>query len=240
LIAKRVSGVFFAPLELTPDKDAVNRQVVAMFDRARIPLVLLDRDIVAFPWRSHYDLVGIDNRRAGHVITAHLLRQKCLRLAFVGMPASAPTVDARIAGFKDAHAMAGRDVRADHIRRVDPTNEQLVRALLDDVDPDGIVCANDFTAARLMKCLQDIAPDALERIRIAGIDDVKYASLLPVPLTTIHQPCNAIGAAAIAAMVQRLREPTMPERDILLDFDLVVRESCGSEDTGAVSGAASS
>jgi DNA-binding LacI/PurR family transcriptional regulator len=228
LIARAVSGVFFAPLELTPNKDAVNRRVVELFERAKIPLVLLDRDIEAFPGRSRYDLVGIDNRRAGHIITRHLLEQHCQRLTFVGRPASAPTVDARIAGFHNAHAMAGLPCPPDRVWRIDPTDEAQVRRMLSDVSPDGIICANDLTAARLMKTCQDIAPDALEYLRVGGIDDVKYASLLPVPLTTIRQPCASMGAAAVATMVQRIREPHMPGREILLDFELVVRESCGA------------
>ncbi len=233
LIAKKVSGVFFAPLELTPDHDTVNRKIVTMFDRARIPVVLLDRDIVDFPHRSGYDLVGIDNRRAGHVITRHLIRQGCTRLVFVARPASAPTVDARIAGFKDALVLARLWRTTDHVWRIDPTDEASVRQCIESNKPDGVICANDLTAAQFMKTLQDVAADSLAFLRIAGIDDVKYASLLPVPLTTIQQPCNAIGGAAVAAMVQRLREPQMPERDILLDFRLIVRESCGARTRSA-------
>jgi len=59
---------------------------------------------------------------------------------------------------------------------------------------------------------------------------VKYASLLPVPLTTVRQPCAEIGTMAIAAMLERLSHPKMPPRDVLLDFRLVVRASCGSRD----------
>ena len=73
LIAKRVSGVFFAPLELTPQKDAINRSVAESLDKAGIPVVLLDRDLFSYPERSHYDLVGIDNRRAGYIVTKHLI-----------------------------------------------------------------------------------------------------------------------------------------------------------------------
>jgi Periplasmic binding protein-like domain len=69
-------------------------------------------------------------------------------------------------------------------------------------------------------------------IRIVGIDDVGYASLLPTPLTTVHQPCREIGGAAVAVMLERLSTPGMPIRDILLDCRLVVRESCGAKKAG--------
>src|SRR5574340_612529 len=40
---QQVSGVFLAPVELSPNKDEVNQRIVAMLDRAGIPIVLLDR-----------------------------------------------------------------------------------------------------------------------------------------------------------------------------------------------------
>jgi DNA-binding LacI/PurR family transcriptional regulator len=67
-----------------------------------------------------------------------------------------------------------------------------------------------------------------EDIRIVGMDDVRYASLLPVPLTTIHQDCAGIGAVAMATMLERLEHPELPIRDILVPVRLVVRRSCGA------------
>jgi hypothetical protein len=57
-IDRKVSGVFFAPLELTVDKEAVNRRIAKNLSAAGIPLVLLDRDVAEFPERSSFDLVG--------------------------------------------------------------------------------------------------------------------------------------------------------------------------------------
>jgi len=225
LVAQKVSGVFFAPLELTPEKDLINRRIAEIFDRAGIPLTLLDRDLVPYPERSQYDLVGIDNRRAGYTITSHLLRRGCRRLAFVGRPRSAPTVDARIWGYREA--LAGGEAEP-HVFRIDPEDRTEVKRVLDDARPDGFVCANDFTAAQLLKTLDALGVSVPDDVRMAGFDDVKYASLLSVPLTTIHQPCADIGAVAIGAMLERLRSPKMPPRDILLNFHLVVRDSCGS------------
>ena len=67
-------------------------------------------------------------------------------------------------------------------------------------------------------------------VRIVGIDDVQYAKLLPVSLTTVHQLCREIGVAAASAMLERLEMPHMPARDILLNCRLVVRDSCGAND----------
>jgi GntR family transcriptional regulator, arabinose operon transcriptional repressor len=225
LVAKKVSGVFFAPLELTPEKDAINRRIAEVFDRAGIPIVLLDRDLVPYPERSSYDLVGIDNRRAGYTITSHLLRRGCRRLAFIGRPRSAPTVDARISGYREALGGAGLEP---HVFRIDPEDRTEVKRVLDHTRPDGLVCANDFTAAQLLKTLDALGISVPADVRMAGFDDVKYASLLSVPLTTIHQPCADMGAVAIGAMLDRLRSPKMPPRDILLNFHLVARSSCGS------------
>ena len=224
LVAQKVSGVFFAPLELTPEKDLINRRIAEIFDRAAIPLTLLDRDLVPYPERSQYDLVGIDNRRAGYTITSHLLRRGCRRVAFFCRPRSAPTGDARLRGYREA--LAGGEAEP-QVFRIDPEDRTEVKRVLDDARPDGFVCANDFTAAQLLKTLDALGISVPSDVRMAGFDDVKYASLLSVPLTTIHQPCADIGAVAIGAMLERLRSPKMPPRDILLNFHLVVRDSCG-------------
>jgi len=46
-----------------------------------------------------------------------------------------------------------------------------------------------------------------------------------VPLTTIRQPCREIGEAALDTMLARIERPGMPARGILIDCQLVVRES---------------
>jgi len=227
LVAKKVSGVFFAPLELTPQKDTINRTIAEVFDHAGIPVILLDRDLVPYPERSQYDLVGIDNRRAGYTITAHLLGCGCRRVMFLGRPGSAPTVDARIAGYCEALEQASRE-REPIVCRIDPEDKEQVKAALAKAHPDGIVCANDFTAAHLLKTLTQLGVAVPAKMRLAGIDDVKYASLLSVPLTTLHQPCADMGAIAVSTMLERLRNPKLPARDILLNFRLVIRDSCGA------------
>ena len=230
-IRQKVAGVFFAPLELIPTKDEVNRMVVASLNKARIPVVLLDRCIDAYPARADYDLVGIDNRRAAYGATLHLVGLGAKRIAFLGKKLSASTVDARIAGYREALFASELLWGENLVSRGDPADELLVRSILDKQRPDAFLCANDHTAATLMKTLISLGVPIPKEIRIVGIDDVKYASLLPIPLTTQHQPCQDIGRVAMATMFERLKNADLPAREISLNCRLVIRKSCGSPDT---------
>jgi GntR family transcriptional regulator, arabinose operon transcriptional repressor len=227
-IAQKVAGVFFAPLELDGEKDSINRRIARSLDRAQIPIVLLDRCYLPYPERSAHDLVGVDNRRAGFIAAAHLLGLGSRRLVFLGEEHSANTVDARITGFHEALRNFGVITERDPVFRGSPEDEGLVRGMMETAHPEAIVCANDLTAARLMQTLLKFGVRIPEELRIAGMDDVKYASLLPVPLTTIHQDCAGIGAVAMATMLERLDHPELPIRDVLVPVRLVVRRSCGA------------
>lgn len=227
-ISQKVSGVFFAPLEFTPQKDVFNHRIASALEHAGIPVVLLDRCILPYPERSRYDLVGIDNRRAGFQITRHLLQLGSRRIAFAAKPLSAPTVDARIAGYREALHCAGLSLQENLVRYGDPEDKAFIQELLDECAPEAVVCANDLTAARLMHGFLEAGVRIPEDIRMVGIDDVKYASMLPVPLTTHHQNCGDIGSVAISTMLDRIEHPALPTRDILLQATLVVRKSCGA------------
>ncbi len=227
-IAKKVAGVFFAPLERAATNDQTNHRVISALERANIPVVLLDRCILPYPRRSKHDLVGIDHRRAGYMITEHLIELGCRRIAFVGYPNSAATVTARIGGYRDALYAAGISMGGDLVRTLDSDQASEVQMVIEKLKPEGIVCANDRTAGHLMHGLIQRNYRIPQDFRVVGIDDVEYASLLPVPLTTVHQPCKEIGMAAVAAMLERVAAPDTPIRDILLDCTLVVRDSCGA------------
>ncbi|GAC1361941.1 MAG: hypothetical protein NVSMB3_10180 [Acidobacteriaceae bacterium] len=231
-IAQKVSGVFFAPLEYTSTRELANRRIICALRKAGMPVVLLDRCYETYPVRSPFDLVGIDNHRAGYVLTRHLQEQGARRIVFAARPNSASTVDERIAGccealrdFPEESDQAGAPCA---ICRIDVGNTTQVSSVLEAEQPDSFLCANDLTAARLMKTLELLGVSIPQQIRVVGIDDVSYAEFLPVPLTTIRQDCAEIGATAMSVMLERIQRPARPPRDILVQFDLVVRESCGA------------
>lgn len=226
-IDRKVTGVFFAPLEGTPAAREVNQRVCRELEGAGIPIVFLDRGPQSYLEPNGHDLVGIDNRRAGFRITQHLLKQGCRRLAFVSVAHAASTVAARQAGFRDAISTETTSAEPVLSFQLDPDSSDQVRHVMD-AGPDGLVCANDRTAGRLMQTLGRLGYGIPGDVRLVGVDDVEYARLLPVPLTTLRQPTREIGEAALGAMLDRIARPTLRPRQILIDCDLIVRRSCGS------------
>jgi DNA-binding LacI/PurR family transcriptional regulator len=226
-IAQKVDGVFFAPTEFAAQRDETNQKIASLVQDAGIPMVLLDRDFAAYPERSGFDLVGIDNQRAGFLQTQHLIRAGAKRIVFAARENSASTVQARIAGYREALHMNGGGCSGTAVSG-DFESEEFVRQMLDSEQPDGIVCANDVTAARLMKTLMSLGVKVPGGVRMIGLDDVNYAKFLPTPLTTLRQNTAELGEVAMDTMLERLRQPDAPVRDVLLRCELVVRESCGT------------
>src|SRR6516164_8843459 len=171
-IAKRVDGVFFAPLERTAASEHTNQQILSTLERARIPVVLLDRCVLPYPKRSPHDLVSIDHRRAGYMITEHLIALGSRRIGFVAYSKSASTVEARIAGYRDALFVAGLPVKVELIQHIneDPLSE--LKPYVEKQKPDALVCGNDRTAGQVMQTLIRLNLRIPDDIRIVGIDDV--------------------------------------------------------------------
>jgi GntR family transcriptional regulator of arabinose operon len=228
-VQRKVSGVFFAPIETGAKCLETNMAILSRLESARIPIVLLDRCAMPFPKRSKHDLVGIDNRRAGYIATEHLVKLGVRRISVVAYAGGAQTVEARIAGFRECLLANARGLENSPVHRLSVITDASIRALLGRKhEEQGFVCANDRTAGQLMHALITLGYRIPHDIRIVGIDDVEYASLLPVPLTTVHQPCREIGEAAMAAMIERVARPKMLIRDILVECNLVIRQSCGA------------
>lgn len=223
-IEQRLDGVFFAPVEYATDRHAANQRIVDALQKAGMTVVLLDRCVEIFPRRSRLDLIGIDNHRAGALLTQHMLDAGAQRPVFLARSGSASTVYVRAAGYMTTMREAklpfpGAVCRG---RVEDPSflEEVLVKER-----PDALVCQNDYVAAVAMRFLVERGIPVPQQMRVGGFDDVKYAQFLPVPLTTIHQDCAEIGRVAMLTMLERMRNPGHPARDVFVDFQLMVRDS---------------
>ena len=227
-----VRGVLYLPLPIRAGYAEVNEAVARYCVERSLALVLLDRDIHHWHNRSRFDLVGSDNELGGFLAAEHLIRRGCRRLMFFSGVQDHPTVEARLEGVR--HAIA--DAASVHVE-VSPTDGDdpvMIRKLLSQHSPDGIVCANDLTAAKLLRSLFQSGVQVPGQIKLVGFDDTPTASLLPVPLTTIHQAADEMAIQAMNVMLQRLSRPEMRTITVSIACTLVERASSAPHGSSAI------
>jgi DNA-binding LacI/PurR family transcriptional regulator len=229
-IERRVAGVFFQPWESMANCAEMNFQLAEQLHRAGLPIVLLDRDLVPFPRRTEFDLIEVDNFAGGYLIAEHLIKLGCRRMVFLSHPNHAPTVDARIAGAREAHRVHEIALPAQFVHDVLNRDLPAFAASLKSARhrPEAVICVNDVRAMQLARELQQQGRRVPQDVRVTGFDDVKYASLVSPQLTTVRQPSRSIGEVAFRAMAERIAQPSLPCRTLTLMPTLVVRESCGA------------
>ncbi len=224
-IKRGASGVLMAPGESDHEQ---SRCIAEDLRKAGIPVVLLDRDFVPFPARSDFDLVGIDNVAGGYLVADHLIRLGCRHIHFIARPNPPPTVDARIAGVREAMVRRLVDPEPRWVHLGEPADLRFMRGLMAGRQADALICADDPCAVAALRALDALGWSVPRDIRLAGFDDTRHAALAPVPLTTVHQPCRDLALVAFRLLLDRIADPMLPARGVALSPRLVVRESCGA------------
>ena len=65
-----------------------------------------------------------------------------------------------------------------------------------------------------------------DKLGIAGYDDIEQASMLTIPLTTIHQRKLKLGETAAKLLVEEIKDNNAPKQKIILQPELIIRKSC--------------
>lgn len=204
---RKVTGVIIEPVELMPNSPDLTREIIAAFDELHIPVLLVDRDITPFE-RSQHDLVGIDNVAAGYAIGKALTAKGAKRIAFLMPPNSASANLQRMLGVAGAVLEAGAGWTNRNVLCINPDDPAAVKkALRSKSSPDAIVCHNDQTAAKLPRT-----------VKVAGFDGLAVAGKRKFP--SMRQPIGPLADTAITTLLERIRHPKFPPRQILLPAEL--------------------
>jgi len=228
LVSLPAAGVIMQPVAFHEDAERVNGVIADILGEAGIPVVLIDYDIVQPPDRSGYDLVAIDNFSAGRRVAAHLIEVGAKRICCLLCGLSAESVHTRFAGVEAEYHRAFPDRHVDVIM-AKADDERAIAAGLEEFRPDAIVCSNDVAAVALATTLENLGVRIPNDIMLAGFDDVRLAGEMKPGLTTIHQPCFEIATTAFRTLLERMKNPGLPPRQILLEAPLVIRESTGKK-----------
>ena len=93
--------------------------------------------------------------------------------------------------------------------------------------PTAIVACNDLLALGAMSVAQERGLQIGRDISITGFDEIILAETAHPPLTTIHQPANEIGSLIYQMLEKVINGENLEEKQIILQPELVVRQSTG-------------
>ena len=94
-------------------------------------------------------------------------------------------------------------------------------------NPTAILCVNDFMAVGVLRQLREMNISVPQDVSVTGFDNIRLSEFLNPALTTVHIPREQIGRQ----IFESLTSSTSPEespREVIIDPELVVRESTGS------------
>ncbi|MGD8779041.1 MAG: LacI family DNA-binding transcriptional regulator [Ignavibacteria bacterium] len=179
------------------------------------------------------NVVAIDNLKAIKRAVKYLIDSGHTKIVhFTGPPNSSHTQE-RIEGFRHAFSERTLVFKKDMIVPIGSNyNESFSKTIeyfkgksRDDY-PSAIVCFNDMQALAVMRALNELKIDVPGDISIIGNDDIYYAQIYPVPLTTIRAPQHQIGRQAAEILIKNIEASSLlPVEKIVLDTELVIRES---------------
>jgi LacI family transcriptional regulator len=193
-----------------------------------LALVSIDRSL----FDLGIDTVMVDNRAGARTAIEHLIALGHRRIGLVtGIRGIAPTEE-RILGYTEALEKHGIAVDPALIAvayaRVDGGERGATQLLALEDRPTALFMMDGTMA---IGALQTIAKSGLrcpEDIALACFDDFTWASVMRPHLTVIDQPTYEIGQQAAHLLFERLQNQKKAPRQIRLQTQLIVRESCGA------------
>lgn len=93
---------------------------------------------------------------------------------------------------------------------------------------DAVVCYNDQIAVEVIKALEECRLGVPEQISVTGYDNSFIAENSRIKLTTIAHPQDKLGEMAAKLLLELIQNPNaeLPQKKILIEPELIVRESC--------------
>lgn len=177
---------------------------------------------------SYVDVDGMDGMRQ---VVRHLAEQGHERIAFVRWPTLSLAGSHRYAGYCAVMSELGLMVDERWLIEAENTPAhgqiaaQQLMALPPDVRPTAIACVSDVVAIGVMRALREMGLAVGRDVAVTGFDDIPAAEHLSPPLTSVHQPLEAIGHQLMTMLLDVLQGLAVETRQILIQPRLVVRAS---------------
>lgn len=199
-----------------------------------IPVVFFSRDCpgVSAP------RVGIDDYKLAYQAVNSLInngKKKVSKILHLGGPEYLSSSAKRWEGWRDAMVDCGRELWQDSVLRCDGiTMADGYKAMsywlqnCDGILPEAIFAFNDPLAIGAMKAIKEYGANIPEDVKIMGFSESLEALVVEPNLSSVAQPLEEMGEVAARLLLKKLHNPASPDKRIVLDGKINIRESSKS------------
>jgi len=219
MIGRRVAGLAVVVAEMEP-------ALIEMLVDSPIPVVFYD---VGTPMRNVACIRG-NYRKGVEKVIEYLHSLGHRRICFVGHHSQLEPVKARLNTVRAAAARCSppMELRTASVSDTLEGGRQAMGMILDTgYKPTAAVCVNDVTAVGALRALRERGIRVPQDMSVTGFDNIKLSEFCSPALTTVHMPRETIGQIICDRLVPTDDAPEFVDREIVIDPELVVRETTG-------------
>ena len=220
LYGKRVDGMVITPATNKLDHLSEN-------SFKNMPMV-----IAAYkPSYTDCNYVVIDDFKSAVIATEYLVKLGHKKIAFIGGREESNTNIERIRGYRETLKNHEIQYEVSYVKngsyKQDSGYELTKDLLLKNETPTAILAGNDIIALGVIQAIEEFGLKVPENISVIGFDDISYASLDKIQLTTVLQPKYKIGEMCFEILYQKIQNPNDKTHiNKILNPELVIRKTC--------------
>jgi LacI family transcriptional regulator len=227
-LSQRTDGLIISSVFPPTDTKAYRKMIK---DGAKI--VLLDRTLENLRCPS----VATDNVKVGKLATEHLIGLGHRRIGYLRGDYSSVSEE-RFDGYRDALARRKLRYNKSLVRAcglLEAEGYEAMRGWLAEGDvPEAIFAVNDPAAIGAMRALDEAGMCAGKDVALVGAGNIHYGAMLRVPLSTVSWSRSEMGRDAARLLIELIegKSATARPQHVILQPELVVRDSCGATGIG--------
>ncbi len=222
MLSEKVSGAIVVP-------SIGNDDFLKKLANEGFPMVVVDRK----PSDLNVDSVSTNNEKGGYLATKKLIKNGHTRIGIIGGIKGLSNTKDRVQGYRNALKEAGISISKEMIiygDYIESGGRRAIQELLSlNHPPTAIFSTNNLMTLGCIKELYSRKILIPDQIALIGFDDSTWAEALIPPLTTVKQPGHELGVNAAELLIKKLNNGGSSKMNIVLNPELIVRESCGSK-----------
>lgn len=174
--------------------------------------------------------VSIDDVSSAKTAVNYLISTGCKKIGILNCNDKFKYARHRERGYREALNDAGLEINENWISNISNIDYNLAlssaTSMLSQADrPDAIFACSDVFAVGAVNAAKSLGLKVPEDVSVIGFDNINLAVMCNPALTTIKQPTFQLGFQSCELLIEKIKKPNMLNKQIILNTELIVRDS---------------